>query len=140
MTNIFSMLTGFDGTVSRQDFWTGVLVLVCVGAIGAFVPVLGSVASLALLYPWTCLAMKRLRHMNRPVGIVLVPLGLCAAAVILGLVVAIGARTPALYAAAFVAGGLALIVGSLATLVAISFLLWIGLTPGDGDCGSPPRR
>lgn len=135
MEELAPILTSFHGAISRRTFWIGAVVLIVAGFIAGLIPYLGTLASFALLYPWTCLAMQRLRDMGRPAGLALIPVGLCAVSAILATVTAASTLNPALLGVAFLIGGLTIIVGTVAMLVALAFLLWIGLTPGKSEGG-----
>ncbi len=56
------LFTSFDGRITRQPFWIGSLVLVGVNLVAAFVlggGILGTIISLALIYPSLCVSIKR---------------------------------------------------------------------------------
>ncbi|MDT8758781.1 hypothetical protein MZO42_08725 [Sphingomonas psychrotolerans] len=130
MENIVALLTSPGGTASRREFWIGGAILIGVNIVLNLVPLVGALARLALLYPWTCLSMARLNDMGHSPRLALLPLGFCAVAGLLGLITAIGMSNPALFASALMLAGVTLLVSSMAALVAIAFLLWLGLTPG----------
>jgi uncharacterized membrane protein YhaH (DUF805 family) len=133
MENIIPLLTSPAGTASRRDFWLGAAVLFGIGIVLSLVPVFGALVSLALLYPWTCLSMARLNDMGRSPRLALVPLLFCSIAGVLGFVTAMGMSNPALIASTLMLAGVTLLVSSIAALVAIAFLGWLGLAPGESD-------
>ncbi|NIJ18371.1 uncharacterized membrane protein YhaH (DUF805 family) [Sphingomonas naasensis] len=137
MEDLVPILTSFHGAISRRTFWIGAAVLIVASIVLGLIPYLGTIASLALLYPWTCLAMQRLRDMERPVGLALIPVGLAAISAVLGIVTMVSMFNPMLIGLALMVGGLTVLVGTISMLVAIAFLLWIGLTPGKSDAGQP---
>ncbi len=133
MEELVPALTSFGGSISRKTFWIGVGALVVASLVLGLIPYLGMVAPFALLYPWTCLAMQRLRDMGRAPALALIPVALSAVSTILALLTAASAVNPALIGVALLVGGMTVVVGMIAMVVAIGFLLWIGLTPGASD-------
>jgi uncharacterized membrane protein YhaH (DUF805 family) len=57
MEELASILTSFEGAISRRTFWIGAAVLIVASLVLGWIPYLGMLVSFALLYPWTCLAM-----------------------------------------------------------------------------------
>lgn len=133
MEQLVPALTSFGGSISRQTFWIGVAALVVASLVFGLIPYLGTIASFALLYPWTCLAMQRLRDMGRAPALALIPVGLTAISTVFAMLTAASVLNPALFGLAMLIGGLTVMVGMISMLVAIGFLLWIGLTPGKSD-------
>lgn len=130
MHDLIPLFTTCRGTASRGEFWRAGGLLFVGGFILSLAPLLGNVVPLLLLYPWTCLAMGRLRDMGRPPSFALAPAALCGVAALLGLGTAISAANPAQWGTALFLGGITVLIATLALLVACAFLLWIGLTPG----------
>ncbi|WP_342250341.1 hypothetical protein [Sphingomonas sp. OTU376] len=130
MENIIALLTSPDGTASRREFWIGGAVLVGVNMVLNLVPILGALATLALLYPWTCLSMARLNDMGQSPRVALVPLAFCSIAALFGLVITMGTSDSALVASTLMLAGITVLVSAMAALVAVAFLLWLGLAPG----------
>lgn len=133
MPDLLPLLVSTDGVASRRDFWIAAAVLLVAGIILGFIPVVGVIASLALLYPWTCLSMQRLRDMGRSPRLALIPVAFCCISGLLGLVTLMGASNPAMLAATVMLAGVTLLVSSIAMLVALAFLLWIGLSTRSPD-------
>ena len=138
MPDLLPLLVSTDGVASRRDFWIAAAVLLIAGIVFGLLPIIGALASLALLYPWTCLSMQRLRDMGRSPRLALIPLSFCCISGLLGLVTLMGAGNPAMLAATVMLAGVTLLVSSIAMLVAVAFLLWIGLSTGSSDT-QPPR-
>src|SRR5215212_10293394 len=65
-----------DGRIGRQEYWVGFLILLGVGFIVKFIPFLGILLSLALIYPQVCVGSKRLHDMGRSGFLMLVPYGI----------------------------------------------------------------
>lgn len=119
------------GRIGRRDFWIGAVALIVVGVIAGMIPVIGPLASLALLLPWTCLMAKRLHDFGRSGWLVLVPAVPTALSSGLALVAALAISNAATLGLAFGLGGVALTVASVSALIGLGFLLWVGLTAGD---------
>jgi uncharacterized membrane protein YhaH (DUF805 family) len=99
------------------------------------------VASLALLYPWTCLTAKRLHDFGKSAWLVLIPAVPTAASAVLALVTTLAFSNVATMGAGIAAAGLALLVSTVAILVSLAFLLWVGIKDGDSATnafGPPP--
>lgn len=133
MNDIFLHLTSADGTATRRDFWIAAAALTGAAIVAGMVPVTGPLVSLLLLYPWTCLSMRRLRDMGRSPRLALLPVFLCSVVGLLTGVTLFGAHDPAQAAVTFLLAGVTLVTATAATLVTLPFLLWIGLTPGRSD-------
>ena len=133
MQDLLPLYTSAHGSVSRRDFWIAAAVLLAAGIVLGFIPIIGSIASILLLYPWTCLAMRRLRDMGRAPAIALLPIGLCTVSALLAIVTAASIANPVLLGTAMVIGGIAVLVGTLSMILALLFLIWIGLAPGQHE-------
>jgi uncharacterized membrane protein YhaH (DUF805 family) len=119
------------GRVGRRDFWIAAAALIISGLVLNLLPVIGPLAALALLYPWTCILVKRLHDTGRSGWLVLVPTVPAALSGVLGLFAALALQSPATMGAAFGMAGLALSASMLAALIGLGFLLWAGLKAGD---------
>ena len=95
------------------------------------IPVVGALASLAMLYPWTCLTAKRLHDLGRSGWLVLIAVIPAAVSGGLGVFMALAASNLATLGLAMASAGLALTVSTLALLASLAFLLWVGLKPGE---------
>ncbi|MGK6325331.1 hypothetical protein ACMGDM_19870 [Sphingomonas sp. DT-51] len=137
MTDLLPLLTSANGTATRGEFLISAFALIVAGLVIGLVPVVGPIASLALLYPWTCLSMRRLADMGRPKALALIPLSLCGVAGALGLLTFAGASNPAALGATLMFAGFTLLVSSVAGLVALGFLVWIGLSNSKPETLAP---
>ncbi len=135
------LLFSFQGRIRRQHFWIGWLILLGAGVVAGWIPFLGGLIALALIWPNLAIAVKRLHDMGQSGWLVAIPWVVTIVAVFVGFgTVGISAITNA---AALEnedpAAIIALItpaIGMVAVicLVNLGFLLWIGLTPGtNGD-------
>lgn len=126
-----TILLAHGGRINRKIFWTGVAILVVASLVLGSLPGVGTVLSLALLYPWTCLLIKRLHDFGRSGLLVMVPLLPTAVAALLSVWITFAASFSGSSAGVFAAAGLAATFGLVAMLIALAFLLWVGLKPGD---------
>ena len=128
-----------QGRIGRRDFWLGVGVVIVAGLVLGMIPLLGLLASIALIYPSVCLQAKRLHDFGKSGWLQLVPLGVMGVASIVASVTG-GAAALAGGGAALAGLGLGLAVLSLALLINLGFLLWVGLSRGDVAANSygPP--
>lgn len=123
MENFIPLFTETRGEIGQRDFWIGAAVLFAAGLVANLIPFVGTFVALALLYPWTCLALKRLRDAGRPASLAVVPL-LLGLFSIAGSLLAVAALTLSAALA-----GLLLSAGGVAGLLALAFIVWLGLTP-----------
>jgi len=128
------LLLGFSGRTSKRDFWIGFAALFGAGIVANLLPLVGALAGLALVYPWTALMAKRLHDFGRSGWLVLIPAAPAALSGVLALFAALAMNSVATAGAAFATAGFAVLVSTLAILVGLGFLLWVGLK--DGDAGS----
>lgn len=127
------LFLAIDGRVARKDFWIGAAALIVAGLICGVIPLVGSLGSLALTIPWTCLMTKRLHDLGRSGWLVLIAVVPAAISATMGLFTALAASSFATMGAAFATAGLTLMVSTAALLVSLAFLLWVGLTPGEAS-------
>lgn len=139
-----------EGRIGQKDFWLGFLILFGLWWLMHFIPILGFLVQLALIYAFVCLYAKRLHDAGRSGFLQLIPIGVFVVCGVIGLALA-GAgvmmammRGDGYGAAGALAGGLVMLsLMSLTLLVEVGFLLWVGLSPGDaGDnrYGPAPTR
>lgn len=143
------LLFSFEGRARRSHFWIGWLILLGVGVVAGWIPILGGLISLALIWPNTAISVKRLHDMGQTGWLVLIPwavsiIGVIAAVSMIG--VSAVTNSAALEdgdpAAILALLGPALGLFGLILLVCLGFLLWIGLTDGqrgDNKYGPNPK-
>jgi uncharacterized membrane protein YhaH (DUF805 family) len=141
-----------DGRIGRQAFWIGFLILLGAGVVLGWIPLLGIVVSLALIYPWTCLFAKRFHDMGKSGWFALIPIAAPAVLFTIALAMGIGGIVSGAVlsdkvsedaAAGPVLAGIggALLFMSLGFLVWLGGTIWAGATPGDpgpNRYGPPP--
>jgi len=144
-----SAMFSFNGRLRRQHFWISWLVLLGAGVVLGWIPVLGLLLSIVLIWPNVAIAVKRLHDMGKSGWFAVIPW----AATIVGFFMIVSAvgmtiftnpeafenEDPAVMLSMFgsMMGGLAIMF-----LVNIAFLLWIGITDsqkGDNQYGPNPK-
>lgn len=144
-----SALFSFNGRLRRQHFWISWLILLGAGVVLGWIPFLGIILSLAMIWPNLAIVVKRLHDMGKSGWFAVIPW----VATIIGFVMIIGAvgtaiitnpgafesedPTVALSMLGSMMGGLAVMF-----LVNIAFLLWIGIADsqrGDNKYGPNPK-
>lgn len=143
------LLFSFEGRTRRSHFWIGWLICLGAGVVAGWLPLIGFVLSIALIWPNLAITVKRLHDMGKPGWLAVIPW-------VAGIVGMIGAFSmmgvSALSnAAALEEGDPAAIMGLLGPamglfaiigLVCLGFLLWIGLSdsqPGANRYGPNPK-
>lgn len=109
------------GRIGRRDYWTGAGTLLIAGFVLGAIPLIGNLASFALMVPWLYLSVQRLQDMGQSRRYVFVPL---VAFVLASLVVAIGSS-------AVTGLGFAVLISGIAFVVSIAFLVWVGAMPSN---------
>jgi uncharacterized membrane protein YhaH (DUF805 family) len=137
-----------DGRIGRGEFWTGFLILFVVGIVVHFIPVIGQIIAIILIYPWVCLFSKRLHDMGKSGWLQLIPFAVWIIGILVavmsgmgGAIMAMASGSDAQATAGALAGaGVAALVLCAAALINLIFLLWVGLSPsqaGDNAYGPP---
>ena len=143
------LLFSFEGRTRRSHFWIGWLICLGAGVVAGWIPLLGGLISLALIWPNLAISVKRLHDMGQSGWLVAIPW----VASIVGIFVAVGmigvsalTNTAALEredpAAILALVGPAIGLFGLLLLVNLGFLLWIGLSEGqrgDNRYGPNPK-
>jgi uncharacterized membrane protein YhaH (DUF805 family) len=128
-----------DGRITREEFWVGFFLLLGVSVILRLIPVLGLLATLALIYPQVCIGSKRLHDMGQSGFLMILPYGILAIACIAFGVVGgmafmravVGGQSDMANVGAMLASmGLALGIFALGALFAVGFTIWVGAAAG----------
>ncbi|MET4682875.1 DUF805 domain-containing protein [Brevundimonas faecalis] len=144
-----SAMLSFNGRLRRQHFWISWLILLGVSVVLGWIPIIGTVISIALIWPNLAITVKRLHDMGKSGWFAVIPW----AATVVGFFMIIASVGTAIFTnpQAFEnedpSAALAMIgsmMGGLAVmfLVGIAFLLWIGITDsqrGDNRFGPNPK-
>lgn len=139
----------FEGRTRRSHFWIGWLVCLGAGVVFGWIPLLGFVLSIALIWPNLAITVKRLHDMGHTGWLAAIPyvvgiVGTIVAVMMMGASVFMNASAlenedPAAIMALI---GPAFGLFGLMFLVGLGFLLWIGLTDGqrgDNRFGPNPK-
>lgn len=144
-----SALFSFNGRLRRQHFWISWLILLGAGVVLGWIPFLGVVLSLAMIWPNLAIVVKRLHDMGKSGWFAVIPwvanvVGFFMIISAVGMAIftnpeAFENEDPAAMLSMFgsMMGGLAVMF-----LVNIAFLLWIGITDsqrGDNQFGPNPK-
>ena len=147
-----SLFFSADGRIGRGEFWIGWLVLLGVGVVTGWIPLVGTLVWLVAIYCTVCIYAKRLHDMGKSGWLQVIPIaiGILAggwAIMSIGFSAVLpalsGASEDAIAASAIGGLGAGLLGFGVAFLVWFGFLLWIGLTPGEPAAnrfGAPPAR
>jgi uncharacterized membrane protein YhaH (DUF805 family) len=130
------LFLGLQGRTSKRDFWIGFAGLVGAGIVANLLPLIGGVVSLALLYPAAALMAKRLHDFGRSGWLVMVPLLPTALAGSVAILATMTIGNPATVGAGLAAAGFAALLSTVAMLVGIGFLLWVGTRDGDASANA----
>lgn len=143
------LLFSFEGRTRRSHFWIGWLICLGAGVVAGWIPLIGFLISIALIWPNLAITVKRLHDLGMSGWVAAVPF----VANIVGFVmifVSVGAsvfmNATALEnedpAAILALIGPAIGILGLLLLVNFGFLLWVGLVdgkPGSNKYGSNPK-
>lgn len=135
-----------NGRIGQKDYWIGVIILFAAGVVLGWLPLVGTLVSLASIYFGVCVSSKRLHDMGRSGWLAAIPYGVTAAAVVLSAVTFIGGIVSTAgygndYGVLASMGGIAGLWG-LVILINLAFMIWLGVTAGQPDdnlYGPPPR-
>lgn len=140
----------FEGRIRRSHFWIGWLVCLGVGVVAGWLPVIGAIIGILLIWPNLAITVKRLHDMGHTGWLAAIPY----AVGIVGTIAAMGMMGFSAFmnasalenedpAAIMALMGPALGLFALIFLVGLGFLLWIGLTDsqrGDNRFGPNPKN
>jgi len=144
-----TVLFSFQGRTRRSHFWIGWLICLGVGVVAGWIPILGGLISLALIWPNLAITVKRLHDMGQTGWLAAIPFVVTIGGII-GIISTVGLsyfmnieglqnEDPAAIMAVV---GPALGIGLLMFLVGLGFLLWVGLSDGqrgDNRFGPNPK-
>ncbi|PWE16518.1 hypothetical protein DDZ18_12165 [Marinicauda salina] len=136
--NIGHLLFSPNGRIGQQEYWIGVLIIIAANIVANFIPILGFIVSLGLIYVGVCVYGKRLHDTGRTAWIHAVPWAVSIVLGIIGMIMVGGAVFAAMSGsgevdmAAMMAGSSgAFLVFSLSFLVWIAYTIWVGVLKGD---------
>lgn len=124
------------GRIGQRDYWIGIGVLFVANLVLGWVPLIGTIVSLAAVYAGVCVSSKRLHDMGRSGWLAAVPFGIYAAAVVFSAVSLIGIISATAYdngAGVLAGAGMLGLLWTLAFLANLGFVIWLGITPGQPE-------
>lgn len=143
------LLLSFEGRTRRSHFWIGWLICLGISVVAGWIPLIGTVISIALIWPNVAITVKRLHDMGKSGWFAIIPWVVTIAGCIFAFAtVGLSAITNAAAleredpAAIIALIGPVLGVLGLLFLVNLGFLLWIGLSDGqsgDNQFGPNPK-
>lgn len=146
--NFQHVLFSFNGRIRRQHFWIGWLICLGAGVVLGWIPILGTLLSIALIWPNLAISVKRLHDMGQSGWLIVIPWiagigGVIAAFMSVG----VAALTSGYVNTDDPAAVLAIIgpmfgILSIVALIQLGFLLWIGITDsqrGENRFGPNPK-
>lgn len=146
--NFQHVLFSFNGRIRRQHFWIGWLICLGAGVVLGWIPILGTLLSIALIWPNLAISVKRLHDMGQSGWLIVIPWiagigGVIAAFMTVGVAALtsgyVNTDDPAAVLA--IIGPMFGILGIVA-LIQLGFLLWIGISDsqrGDNRFGPNPK-
>lgn len=137
--NLTHVLFSPNGRISQQQYWIGVLILIAANIVASFIPILGTLISLGLIWVGIAVYGKRLHDAGKSAWLHAVPWGLSLLFGIIGGVMVGGALFAAMAGnggeadvAAIIAGaGGASLLFLLSFLIWIVYTIWVGVLKGD---------
>jgi uncharacterized membrane protein YhaH (DUF805 family) len=146
-----SAMLSFNGRLRRSHFWIGWLILFGANIVLNFIPFIGALISLALIWSNLAISVKRLHDMGKTGWLVAIPYGVSFALGIVAVVmmvagIAASGMDESYYEnnpmAALSMMGPAIGIIGVIMLVNLAFLLWIGVTDsqkGENRFGPNPK-
>ena len=67
------LLFSFEGRIRRSHFWIGWLICLGIGVVAGWLPIIGGLISIALIWPNLAISVKRLHDMGKSGWLVAVP-------------------------------------------------------------------
>ncbi|MFY8140655.1 MAG: DUF805 domain-containing protein [Caulobacter sp.] len=146
--NFQQVLFSFNGRIRRQHFWIGWLICLGAGVVLGWIPLLGTLLSIALIWPNLAISVKRLHDMGHTGWLIAIPWVAGIAGVVAAFMsVGVAALTSGYMNTDDPAAILAIIgpmfgILGIVTLIQLGFLLWIGIAEGqrgDNRFGPNPK-
>lgn len=134
-----------NGRISQGQFWGGWAALVGANIVSGFIPFLGTLISIGLIYVGCCIYGKRLHDMGKTAWLHAIPWGVS----IVCTFIAIGMMIPAIMEAAEMEGSASdeeifmmmfSSMGPTALIFVVSGLIWLGYTIWVGASASQPAE
>jgi uncharacterized membrane protein YhaH (DUF805 family) len=143
------LLLSFEGRTRRSHFWIGWLICLGIGVVAGWIPLIGGLISIALIWPNLAITVKRLHDMGKSGWFAAIPwvvniVGCIFAFATVGITAITNAGALEREDPAAILALLGPVLGVIALLAVVNlgFLLWVGLTdsqPGDNQFGPNPK-
>jgi len=147
-----SLLLSPQGRIGRQTYWIGFFVLFGLGFMVQFIPVLGQLIGIAMIWCWIVLFTKRFHDMGQSGWWQIVPFALWGVTFIIGIALLgaavfgaafayAGSWDPASWLALGGTGVIFALIMAVAALSHLAMILYLGLAPGQtvtNRYGHPP--
>lgn len=142
--NIGNVLFSPNGRIGQQDYWIGILILIGGNIIAQFIPILGALIWLGLIWVGIAVYGKRLHDSGKTAWIHLLPWALSTVLAFVGIAIMVASaisagvisETSADFSveqiiALVSAGGIGLLLLGLSSLVWVIYTIWVGVMAGD---------
>lgn len=146
--NLGHALFGLNGRIGQQDFWIGVLIIVGGNIIAGFIPLLGFLIWLALIWVGIAVYGKRLHDAGRSAWLHVIPWALGMVLFVIGILMIVAAGVTAglmsdggdlsseQVIALITGGGGGIAVMSASSLVWLIYTVWVGVMKGDPEANA----
>lgn len=134
-----------NGRIGQKDYWIAFAATFVAGLVLTWLPLIGTIISLVLIYCGVCIASKRLHDMGRSGWLAALPYGVYALATVLSAFTFIGGIVGAANGADYgmLAGmGFIGLLWTVTFVLNVAFVIWLGVTagqPGDNAYGPPAQ-
>lgn len=137
--NIGQALINPNGRSPQNEYWVGILILIAANIVSGFIPVLGTLIWIGLIYVGVCVYGRRLHDAGKSAWLHAIPWAVSIVLGVIGSFFIIGAIIAAVQSgdedfnviAVLSASGGALAFFGLSYLVWIVYTIWVGLLKGD---------
>lgn len=139
--NLSHVLFSPNGRIGQQEYWIGILILIAANIVAGFIPFLGVLISLFLIYVGVCIYGKRLHDAGKTawihglVWLVQIGLGIIGFVLAGGAIMAVLANSGGsdqVNAAAIIGASSSLfLVAGLGFLIWIIYTIWVGISAGE---------
>jgi uncharacterized membrane protein YhaH (DUF805 family) len=142
--NIGNVLFSPNGRIGQQDYWIGILILIGGNIVAQFIPILGALIWLGLIWVGIAVYGKRLHDSGKTAWIHLLPWALSTVLAFVGIAIMVASaisagvisETSADFSveqiiALVSAGGIGLLLLGLSSLVWVIYTIWVGVMAGD---------
>ncbi len=146
--NIGHVLFSPNGRIGQQDYWIGLLIIIGGNIVASFLPIIGFILWLVLVWVGVAVYGKRLHDAGKSAWLHIIPWAISILTFIIGSVMIVGGAisagvmsdggdlSPEQIMALVGAGGGGLAVMGLSTLVWIGYTIWVGVMKGEPEANA----